>query len=76
MKIVKQLLFTFAIVIGFSLTTFAQKDDQKKPPKNPPVINPGDKKPPKGEKPPDGDKPKKPSAILVKTENGFEITIV
>ena len=74
MNILKQILFTFAIVIGFSLTAFAQKDNQEKPPKPPPpVVNPEDKKPPK-ERPDDGDKPKKPSAILAKTESGFSIT--
>jgi hypothetical protein len=80
MKILKQLLFTFAIVVGFSLTAFAQKDNQEKPPpkEKPPVVNPGEKPP--REKPPENDrgndKPKKPNAILVKTENGFAITFV
>ena len=78
MNILKQLLLIFAIVIGFSLTAFAQKDDQdKKPPKEkPPVVNPEDKKPPKGEKPPENDRPKKPNAIFVKTGNGFQTTFV
>lgn len=69
MKILKHTLFIFAIVIGFSLTTFAQKGGQDKPPKEkPPVVNPEEKKPPK-EKPSEGDKPKKPNVIFVKTEN-------
>ncbi len=75
MKTLKQLLFTFAIVVGFSLTAFAQKGNQEKPPKpQPPVVNP-EPKPPR-EKPNEGDKPKKPSAILVKNENGFAIMFV
>lgn len=54
MKILRQVLFMFAVVMGLSLAVSAQKDDQKKgPPKDkPPVIKPErDKKPPKGEKP-------------------------
>lgn len=62
----KQILFTFAIVVGFSLTAFAQKDqDKPRPPKEqPPVVNPGEK--PKPPKPDNEDKPKKPNVIFVK----------
>ena len=76
MKILKQLLFTFAIVVGLSLTAFAQKDNQEKPIRKPepPVVNPGDKKPPK-ERPSEGDKPKKPNTIFAKTENEFVIMV-
>jgi hypothetical protein len=58
MKSLKEIIFTFVVVtgLGLGLSVHAQGDDQKKPPKNPPVIKPGDKpKPPKG-----GGKPKKP----------------
>ena len=48
----------FVAVIGLALSVPAQGDDQKKPPKNPPVIKPGDKAP--RDNPPKGDKPKKP----------------
>ena len=44
----------FAVVIGLSLSVPAQNDDQKRPPKTPPVREPK-QKPPKG-----NDKPKKP----------------
>ncbi len=62
MNTLKQILFTFAVVIGLSIGISAQKkDDQKKPPPKPPppVVNPGGEKPPRG-KPRESDKPKKP----------------
>ena len=65
MRVLKQILLTFAIVIGLSVAAFAQKDGPKKPPKDPPVVTPGDKKPPKD--PPksnDGNKPKKPGYAI------------
>ncbi len=60
MKTLKQLILTFAVVIGLSMAVLAQKDDQKKPPPKPPppVVNPGEK-PPRNP-PREGDKPKKP----------------
>ena len=56
MKVLQQLIFTFAMVIGLSFAVCAQKDQQKpiKPP--PPVITPQPKPPP------DDKKPKKPSS--------------
>ena len=62
MNTLKQILFTFAVVIGLSIAISAQKnDEQKKPPVKdpPPVVNPREKPPPR-EKPREGDKPKKP----------------
>ena len=50
------------MAVGLALNVAAQNDDQKRPPKNPPVRDPREKPPkePK-EKPPKGDdKPKKP----------------
>jgi hypothetical protein len=44
----------FAVVISLALSVPAQGDDQKRPPKTPPVREPKEK-PPKG-----NDKPKKP----------------
>lgn len=59
MKVLQQILFTFAMVAGLALAVSAQRDDQKKPPKPPPpVINPAPTKPPP-------DKPKKPGQSLV-----------
>lgn len=56
MKVLKEFIFTCALVFGLAFSVSAQKDDQKKPPpKNPPpVINPQPKPPP------DSNKPKKP----------------
>lgn len=60
MKKLSQIIFTLAMIIGMAFSVSAQKDDQKKPPKNPPVVDPG-KKPPRGNPPPKDDKgPKKP----------------
>lgn len=67
MRVVKQILFTLAMVVGLSLAVFAQKDDQKKPPPkdNPPVVNPGDKRPPRDNPPKnDPNKPKKPGFAI------------
>jgi hypothetical protein len=63
----KKILFTFALVVGLSVATFAQKDEKKPPPKpSPPVVNPQPKPPPK-----DSDKPKKPSEAIafIRTED-------
>lgn len=50
MKILKYTLLTFALVIGFSMTSMAQKDQKDPPPKkDPPVVVVKDK---------DKDKPK------------------
>lgn len=59
MKTLRQFIFIFVAVTGLTLGVSAQKNDQKKPPKDPPpVINPG-QKPPK-ERPPKETKPNKP----------------
>ena len=65
MKSLKGLILMFAVVIGLALSVPAQGDDQKRPPKKPPVREPKEK-PPKG-----NDKPKKPgmSYYLVSREN-------
>ena len=64
MNTLKQLILTFAVVIGLSMAVLAQKDDQKKPPPKepPPVVNPREKPPPRN--PPREDKPKKPGMAL------------
>lgn len=58
MKFLKQTLFMAVVIIGLSVGAFAQKDDgQKRPKPKPPVVVPGEKKPPKeGSK----ERPKKP----------------
>ncbi|MGI8544912.1 MAG: hypothetical protein ACR2MD_15745 [Aridibacter sp.] len=60
-----KLIFTFALVIGFSLNVSAQQDDKKKPPPKPkpPVIVPKEKPKPKED---DDDKKekKKPEMIF------------
>jgi hypothetical protein len=61
MKTLRQILFTIVAVIGLSMAVSAQKDDQKRPPKEkPPVIKPEPKNPPRENPPKGGDKPKKP----------------
>lgn len=58
MKLMKQTLMIFAMVVGLSAAAFAQKDDKKPPPKEkPPVVTPQPKNPP-----PDQNKPKKPNS--------------
>ncbi len=64
MNTLKQVLFTFAVVVGLAMGVSAQKNDPKKPPPKdpPPTVNPrGDKPPPRENPPREGDKPKKPS---------------
>lgn len=55
-KNILKLLFSFMLVVGFSLNISAQQDDKKKPPPKPkpPVIVPKEKPKPK-----DDDKDKK-----------------
>lgn len=65
------LIFSLALLVTLSFGVAAQRnDDQKKPPpkdsKNPPVIKPGNEKPPPRDKDKDKDKPKKP-------ESGYSI---
>ena len=73
MNVLKQIFLTCAIAIGMSVVVCAQKDDQKRPPKNPPVVNPG-QKPPKNDPPKGGDKPKKPGYAMEIADKIFLIT--
>jgi hypothetical protein len=63
MRVLRQILFTAAMVIGVALTASAQSSEQPKrpPPKDPPpkVVVPQDKKPPppRDDKKGDGKKP-------------------
>ena len=62
MKNLRKSIITFAVVVGLAFSGLgvgAQKDDQKRPPKDPPKVNPGEKPPPRGN-PPKGGGPKKP----------------
>ena len=54
-------MLTLAVVVGLAFGVAAQGDDQKKPPKNPPVVKPGDK-PPRDNPPKGGGRPKPGSA--------------
>ncbi|HJS50879.1 MAG TPA: hypothetical protein VJ781_03180 [Pyrinomonadaceae bacterium] len=65
MKIVKKFLFMLFVVAGLAFAVSAQKNDPKKPPKNPPTVDPGKKKPPKENPPPRDSKPKKPGMAYV-----------
>ncbi len=60
-KNILKLLFSFILVVGFSLNISAQQDDKKKPPPKPkpPVIVPKEKPKPK-----DDDKDKKPPEFI------------
>lgn len=61
MKRFSQIIFTLAMVVGMAFSVSAQKDDQKRPPKDPPKIDvPPKTKPPRGNPPKGDDKPKKP----------------
>ena len=62
MKNLRKSIITFAVVVGLAfsgLGVAAQKDDQKRPPKDPPKVNVPDK-PPRGNTPKGGGGPKKP----------------
>lgn len=75
MKTLRQLIFIFVAVTGLTLAVSAQKNDQKKPPKDPPpVINPGDKKP--KERPPREDKPKKPGISYFIAEKQADLDLI
>jgi hypothetical protein len=65
MKSLKQIIIMFALVIGLALSVSAQTDDQKRPPKVPPVRDPTPKgTPPKNNPPRGDDRPKKPGMSL------------
>lgn len=83
MKLLKQILFTAVVVIGFSLTASAQnkQEEKKKPPKENAEIEPKEKNKPKEEKPknenPNNEnKGKKPQAFFVNNQNRIEISFV
>ena len=66
------------VVIGFSMTAMAQRDDNKnRPPKDPPTIPAPDKNRPK-DRPKDDNsntnRPKKPQDAVILTENQTEIS--
>ena len=82
MKTLKKILFMTLVVVGFSMTAMAQKDDDKnRPKKDPPVIVAPDKDRPKPDKPRDDDKnngnrPKKPQDAIFVSGNKTEISSV
>lgn len=78
MKILRNLAFTFVVVLGLSIAVSAQKNDQKKPPRKegkPPVVTPRDKKPPKeNPKGGHGNRGKRPGmSWVIETEESIEI---
>jgi len=78
MKNLKRLLFITALVAGISISAFAQKEGDKKPPpkEKPPTIEIEPKKKPKEEKPKE-EKPKddkKPQAMVFKGK--YELSFV
>lgn len=83
MKIFKQILLMTLLVVGFSMTAMAQRDDnQNRPKKDPSVeIVPADKDKPKDRPKDDGNnnnnnRPKKPRDSYLEGENIIEISSV
>ena len=74
MKSLRQIIFTVAMVIGLAFSVSAQKDEPKRPPKDPKVIIPREK-PPRDNPPKGDDKPKKPgmSFYLVASKQESDI---
>jgi hypothetical protein len=74
MKVLKQILFTFALLIGIAITASAQSGNtqpKKPPPKPPPPVVkvPEDKKPP----PRDGKKKPGMAWLMAKSESDSEL---
>lgn len=75
MKVLKQILFTFALLIGIAITGSAQSGNtqpKKPPPKPPPPVV----KVPDEKKPPPRDDKKKPGMalwVMVKPETASEL---
>ncbi len=67
-------MFVLFAVAGLTLSVSAQKDDKKRPPKDPPKVEPADKNRPK-DPPPRDQKPKKPGMgfVLVIDEKRTEL---
>ncbi|HEV8590539.1 MAG TPA: hypothetical protein VGQ55_00435 [Pyrinomonadaceae bacterium] len=61
MRLLRITICTLFLFAGMAVAVSAQKDDQKRPKPPPPVVRPGEGKPPRGN-PPKGDErpPKKP----------------
>lgn len=70
MNIVKRFLFIIFVVAGLVFAVSAEKNDPKKPPKNPPTVDPGKKNPPRENPPPRDDRPKKPGMAFVLVVDG------
>jgi Ni/Co efflux regulator RcnB len=77
MKFFNQILFMALLVVSFSMTAMAQRDDnQNRPDKDPPKIEPKDKDRPK-DRPKDNDnnnnnRPKKPRDGYLESESQTE----
>lgn len=70
-KVLMKFLFVLVAVVGLTLSVSAQKgDDKKRPPKDPPKVEPSDKNRPKD--PPKDDKPKKPSMAFILVVRSIE----
>ena len=80
MKILRQILFMALLVVGFSMTAMAQKqEDKRKPPKPPEQIVPKEKDKPKDQPKNDNrnnDRGKKPQFFIISSVNQAEITSV
>ena len=82
MKILRQLIFMALVVIGFSMTAMAQRDDDKNRPKKPDppqIVVPDKDRPkdrPKNDNNNNNNRPKKPQDAVSLTGNRTEISSV
>ena len=79
MKVLKQILFAIAVMICFSITASAQRQDDKKPknPETPKIkVVPKEGEKPKGNEKPKGDEKKKPESAYLKSINKNDIIFV
>jgi hypothetical protein len=80
MKTLKHLIYFTILMVGFSLTATAQKNDDQKnrPPKDPPKIDPGGKPPkedrPKNDNRNNDNRGKKPQGVIYVSGNKTEFS--
>ncbi len=70
-----KMMFIFILLLCFSFTVSAQKNDEKKGERNPPTIVPDKDRQPKNDKDKNKDKDKKPEGIFRIIEARAEVKI-
>jgi hypothetical protein len=65
MNTLRNILFAIFATAALTLSVSAQKDDKRRPPKDPPKVEPADKNRPRENPPPKEQKPKKPGMDFV-----------